>query len=266
MNISRRSLTTRSSVAGGLVAIALVTAVSPASAESTTTTTPPVRTTVAQPVRTTTSAPVRTSLGDRTEAGIAAAKLRCEAAVKERLVAIDRLTARVRIARELTPAHAAGINAYLSAAKSGLAALAGTIAADTDLVALTRHCTSVAEDYRIFALRVPQTHVIIVADAETGAAARLTKVADSLATAIDKAKAAGKNTAAAETALAQLRTHLTNATTQLSGVADKVMAFEPSDWNADHSILEAPSTAVRSARVELRAAAVAARSGLKALR
>jgi hypothetical protein len=244
MSTSRPSFKARSLAAVGICAVTVALATSPASAESTT---------VAPPVRTTVAPPVRTTVAGRPAVDSAATKVRCTAAIKARLVAIDRLTARVRVARELTDAHRRAINAYLTSARSGLEALATAIAADTDPVALEVHCAAIVTEYRIFALRVPQTHLVIVADAESAILTRMTRVAASLAAAIERAGNAGKDTAIAEEALGQLNAKLTEASAELEGVADKVVAVQPSDWNADNTILSGPSAAVRSARADLAA-------------
>ena len=57
---------------------------------------------------------------------------------------------------------------------------------------LADDCKAIVDGYRVFALRAPQTHLVIGADAETAAIAALDQVVPKLSTAIDQAAGAGK--------------------------------------------------------------------------
>src|SRR5205814_4632662 len=105
----------------------------------------------------------------------------------------------------------------------GLTTLESKIAGDTDAATLKTDCQAIFENYRVFALRAPQTYLVIAGDAESAITARLNDVVPKLSDAIDKAAAAGKNVDGAKTALADLQAKLSDAGTQSGGVANSVI-------------------------------------------
>ena len=91
-----------------------------------------------------------------------------------------------------------------------------------------------------FALRAPQTHLVIAGDTETFAVdqARRRRAAGS-PTPSTRPRAAGKDMTAAKAALADLQAKVADAANHADGLADSVIGYVPADYNADHGMLDA---------------------------
>ena len=190
---------------------------------------------------------------DRTR-DLTAEKARCTAAIDVRLAELTKVSATLNAAKNVTDAHKSTQTASLNAASSGLATLKTKIAADPDAATLKTDCEAIFAGYRVFALRAPQTHLVIAGDLETYTTNRVSGVVPKLSDAITKAAAAGKNVDAAKTALADLQAKLAAATTQAGGVADSVIGYVPADYNANHDLLNGARTQVKTAAADLKAA------------
>lgn len=197
---------------------------------------------------------------------LAVEKARCTAAIEVRLVALERVDTVLAGSRTTTTAHKDAQTASNTAAAADLDALAAAIAADTDTATLAAHCRSIVEDYRVFALRVPQTHLVIAGDAESSAVTKLGEVVPRLSDAIEKAAAAGKDMAAARAALADMQAKLAEAGRLAGGLADSVIGFVPADYNADHGVLDPARAAARAAAADLAAARDDARAIVAAVK
>jgi hypothetical protein len=188
------------------------------------------------------------------------AKAACTATITERTAELDRLTARVSGAKNLTSAHAASLGALITTAKTGLAGLATTITGDSDGPTLKADCQKVFTDYRVFALVSPQVHLTITADNEAAVITRLTTVSTKLADAITKHSATAKDPAGATAAQADMVSQLTAATTALTGVVDQLLVITPAQWNANHAVMQPVTSAIRTAHQDVKKASADAKT------
>jgi hypothetical protein len=185
---------------------------------------------------------------------LTAEKARCTTMIDVRLTALARLDTTLSGAKQITDAHRSTQTSSNTAAASGLGSLKTKIAADADAATLATDCKSIVEGYRVFALRAPQTHIVIAGDAESAAVTALNAAVPKLSDAIDKAAAAGKDVTAARAALADLQIKVADAATQANGVADAVIGLVPADYNANHGVLDSAHSAVKAGAVDLKAA------------
>lgn len=185
---------------------------------------------------------------------LVAEKVRCTAAIDVRLAALPRLNSSLGAAKNITDTHRGAQTASNTAAISGLGALKTKIGADNDPATLADDCRSIIEGYRVFALRAPQTHLVIAGDSEANAVTKLNDASTKLSDAIDKAAAAGKDMTAAKAALADLQAKLADAGSKANGVADSVIGFVPADYNANHALLDGARSNVKAAASDLKAA------------
>ncbi len=224
-------------IAAGAVALGLTVAT--ASAASATDTT-----TIASP---STTLRVRDLSAERT---------RCEAAIDARLAELTKIDTTLGAATHVSDAHKATQTTNNTAAASGLSTLRTKIAADTDQATLAADCKSIFETYRVFALRAPQTHLVIAGDVESYAVTKLDGVVPKLTDAIAKAQAAGKDVSGANAALADMQAKLADAASQANGLADSVIGYVPADYNANHALLSGARGKARAAATDLKAARV----------
>ena len=185
---------------------------------------------------------------------LAAARERCIADIDLRVAKLAALTAGLTSATAVTAGHRSAQQASLAAASSGLAQLDARVRADTDARTLKADCESVVADYRVFALRAPQTGYVIAGDAQAAAAARVQATVPALSDAIAKLAAAGKDVSAAQAALADLQAKLADATPKAQGLADSVIPFTPAGYNANKALLTAAHTTALRVRADLAAA------------
>ncbi len=204
--------------------------------------------------------------GTEREGDLSAAKARCVQAITVRHTEIAKLDSLVGSAPTLTDAHEGTIDAFLASSSSGLTALQATIEADTDPAALRAHCASIATDYRIFALRSPQVHLAIGGDREAAALARADELVPRLQAAIDAAAAAGVDVTEATATMAHLQSTIAHAESTLAGVVDTLLGYTPSDWNANHSLLDPITAAVRSVKTDITTAIADARAIIAGLK
>lgn len=154
-----------------------------------------------------------------------------------------------------TDGHVAGI---ITADQSGLAALGDEIAADTDPATLATDVRSIFTDFRIYAVVTPQANTA-TARGHIGTASRT--LSGDLASAdqlIAAAKSAGRDTAAAEAAAADMATQLDAATGPAQDAAAKVAALQPD--RGDTGVASANAAAVKAAHAELTSAGTALRA------
>jgi hypothetical protein len=190
-------------------------------------------------------------LGETTADDLEPTSARCVDAITTRLAAISAESHRVAVDPRLSDAHRTTLQSQLQADTTGLTALEAKIKAEIDPVKLNAECRSIFEDFRIFALVLPRTELVIAADNELFTAKRLAMVADQLQVMIDAANAAGVNTTKAAADLAALRAAVSDARSQATPIADAVLRLEPSDWNANPHVLDAASSAVHHGRDDL---------------
>jgi hypothetical protein len=137
------------------------------------------------------------------KAGASVATLRafgdCE--IARRFTTLDDVSSKLSASKVITSSDAAALQSEIGSTKSGLTSLKGTIDAETDVTALRADIVKIAADYRVYLLVVPQANLVNAADGVTAAQAKFATVNTNLTARIAAAKAAGKDTTAAQTAL-----------------------------------------------------------------
>ena len=190
----------------------------------------------------------------------------CE--IDRRLETLAQLDTRVAGAPQFTDLHKDQLRkvnnvnpASYEAERSGLRALKAKIDAETDLQKLREDIGDIAEDFRVYLLVVPKTHLVGGADAADKAAERLTQLASRLQELIDKAKGNGKDIKNAQALLDDLKSKTAQADTLVSPVAAAIMPLSPADWNGGTAgpALDAARGKLRQARDLLAAARADAR-------
>jgi hypothetical protein len=181
-------------------------------------------------------------------------KQACETAIDNRLSRISTLQQLVNGSQHVTADHRSTLLSQLSSAQSGLSALKTKIEGDTDATTLHADCRSIVDDYRIYVLVSPKVREVLVSDLETDVAARLTTIAARIQTAIDNAKAKGKDTTTAQDDLDQMKTAIASARSAIDGVASNVIDLTPSDWPGAHDTLVNGRQSLRTGRNDLHTA------------
>lgn len=194
-------------------------------------------------------------------------KERAQAAIDRRLDTLDRLTDRVDGAQHMTDSHKATLTGDYRAAANGLTGLGVEIAAASTAEELKVLVPLIATDYRVYLVIVPKSLEVAASDRIGVAVERLTDGANRLADAIDRAKAAGIDTSAAERWLISARDEIAEAKRTGVPVADDVIGLDASDWEEPaKSTLQEGKRRLDNARVDVRQAHGSLTKGVAALR
>jgi hypothetical protein len=190
----------------------------------------------------------------------------CEIARRD--TTLNALATRITASKTLTSADAAALSSIVASTKAGLAGLKTVIAAETDIPALKADIAKIAADYRVYVLVVPQANLVTAADTVIAAQAKFTKVNDALVARIAAAKAAGKDTTAAQTALDAMNASVTQAVGLATPIPAALLPLTVAQFNSGTAgpILASARTSLGQAREKLRAATASAKACRDALK
>jgi hypothetical protein len=193
----------------------------------------------------------------------------CE--IARRITTLDALAAKITGSKVLTSADASSLSGEVASTKTGLTSLKATIDAEADLTALKADVAKIAVDYRVYLLVMPKVNLVSAADGVIAAQTKFADVNTRLAARIATAKAAGKDTTAAQTALDAMNTTVTNAVGLAQPLPAKLLALTVAQQNAGTAgpIITSARTTLGQARDQIKAAladAKTCRDALKALK
>ena len=192
----------------------------------------------------------------------------CE--INRRMSTLTDLSARITSSKAMTPGHAATLQSEISSTRSGLTSLKATIDSETVLSALKADSVKIAADYRVYLLVVPQVNLVNGADGILAAQPKFVDVSTRLSARIAAAKAAGKDTTAAQADLDAMNAAVAKAVGLATPLPAALLPLTPAQYNGGTAgpILTNARAAIVSARDQLKAAVAAAnacRVALKAL-
>lgn len=177
-----------------------------------------------------------------------------------RLAALTRFDQSLTASAPLTDAHQATLHDLVTTDAAALTGLKAKVAGETTAAALQADAKAMVADYRVFILVGPKVRLTIANDAEVAAAVKLGKAHDTLATLVAKAKAAGKDTTAAEADLADMRAALDRAAADINGQVPALLAISAGpDGEAIRAAVAVVRKAMGAGRADLRTAAAKAR-------
>jgi hypothetical protein len=149
---------------------------------------------------------------------------------------------------------------------TGLTTLGTTIGAETDGTKFAAEVKSITAGYRVYALVLPQVHLVRAFDRLTGDALPNLQALDrDLKAAIAEQSAEGRNVAGAQAAVANLDAQISTIGHAATGASAKVLALTPAQWNANHGVVAPYRAGVTSAVAALHQADLDARTALKGL-
>jgi len=224
--------------AGALVAALAVSMAASGTAEAATSS---ATSTSAPPQNQSTSSP----------ATLAQIQAKAAAAITKRVDSLNAAVSKVD-ARPALGQDAATLAAYLQQDITPLQNLGAKIAADTTVSQAKADFADIFVDFRVYALVLPAARQAAVADAITVTA--LPKLTTFSTKAQQRVTENGQNDATVEQMIDSLNNDLSGAQSASSGVATTVLAYTPSQWNADHSLLSATKTSVQTATGDVKSA------------
>jgi hypothetical protein len=217
-----------------------------------------------------TVAPAGATGGDHQPSGPGAG---CLAPIDRRVKDVDKLVTKVESAYDVTPAHRSTLIGALRDARAGLVALRAEVvtlstpiltpqheeahegqAIDTSISpALAAACERVYADFRIYALRKPQVHLVLAADRVIGQRPLYSLLGSELQAAI-AASPTDPDVPEALRLLDDYRAKIASADVRTTGLADAVVGFGPGDWNDEPALLRPYLDTMRQVKLDLRSA------------
>jgi hypothetical protein len=178
----------------------------------------------------------------------------CE--IQRRFTTLDALAARVSGSKVLTSSDAAALSGEIGATRTGLTTLKATIDAETSIPALKSDVAMIATSFRVYLLVAPQVHLVSGEDGVVASQTSFAKVNTNLAARIAAAKAAGKDTTAAQADLDAMNAAVTKAVGLATPLPATLLALTPAQYNAGTAgpILTSARTALAQARDLLKSA------------
>lgn len=190
----------------------------------------------------------------------------CE--IGRRLTTLGQLSAAVGASKGLTTSDASTLTADIGADQSGLGALKTTIDSQTSLAALKLEITQIVTRFRVYVLLGPQVRLTIGADDVLALKPHFDGVSTTLSGRIAKAKAAGKDVTAAESALDAMNASVASAMALAAPLPGQLLALMPAQYNAGtaSAVLTTARANLVTARGDLKAAAQDAQNVLADLK
>lgn len=157
-------------------------------------------------------------------------KERADAAIERRLAALDRAAAKVRTNDHVTADHAAQLITHYIRASDGLNDLRRDIAQATTYEELRDLVPMIAEDYRVYLVILPKTHLVLASDRMADGVTRMSNAADGFLDAIERAEDAGYDMTEARKWLRVARDEIAEVNRTAVPVADDVVGLTAADW------------------------------------
>jgi hypothetical protein len=186
-----------------------------------------------------------------TPADLPAAKVYVEGLLKERVVTLEALTARVSASRGVTAPDKAELQADLSKDHSAMQVLQQQVPSDATCAALVANAETMVFDYRVYLVMTPQADLVLVADTESALASVGVHWEPGIQAAITYAANHGKDVAQAQQAFDDLKTQLTDALAQLQGLSATVLAQTPAGSPGNHTVFVAARDKCQAAFTDL---------------
>jgi hypothetical protein len=189
----------------------------------------------------------------------------CE--IQRRFTTLSALTTRIAGSKALTSSDAAALTGEIGATKTGLTSLKATIDADTSIPALKAEVARIATDFRVYLLVAPQVNLVSGADGVVASQTVFTKIDTNLTARIAKAKAAGKDTTAAQADLDAMKAAVAQAVGLATPLPATLLPLTPAQYNAGTAgpVLNSARPALVQARDLLKSAAQDAKACRAAL-
>jgi DNA repair exonuclease SbcCD ATPase subunit len=181
-------------------------------------------------------------------------KLRASNEIDRRINSLNQLLDRVNALKRLTADQKSGFVNELQSQISTLGSLKTKINADTDMTTLRTDVQSVITAYRIYALFIPQMHILSADDILTTTSSEFAAFAGKLQTRIDQMKSEGMDTSALQALMTDIQKKLADANTQLQNVVTTVVGLTPSGYPGNKSSLQSARSMLQTAHTDLETA------------
>ncbi|MCU0652764.1 MAG: hypothetical protein MUD10_00705 [Candidatus Pacebacteria bacterium] len=180
--------------------------------------------------------------------------------IENRLQELARISERVDSMKRVSADTKKSINSEIDTNIKGLKELMDRIATSTDAGTALKNEQLITKDFRIYNLVVPRGYIIASADRIQSLSEKISGLSEKLAAKVAELNAAGKNTAALESQLANIKTKVDAAIAAADAIQKSVSGLAPDQGN------RTTAAANREAMVKAREDARRATGSLKEAR
>jgi hypothetical protein len=200
-----------------------------------------------------TPAPTPVSSPRCTPGLVSDARQRVEANLAARAAQLNVLLAAVdNTANRLTTSDRQALdNDIATVGLPGIQALQRQVPLDTTCLQLWAAAQSMVYDFRVYVVMTPQTHLAIVMDGEVSIVGVFVSLEPTIASAIQRAQARGKDVTAAQAAFDDLKSQLGAAQRETTGQAAQILAQTPHGFPGSTPVFWAARTHAVNARRDL---------------
>ena len=185
------------------------------------------------------------------------------ARITGRIATLQALQLAVSDSAKLTSSDKSALSTLLSSDLSGLQALNTKISGETTVAAVRADEVVMVDDYRVYLLVAPKTHLSIVFDDEADVITKLQSVYSALSADLGKA---GGGTSTEQSELADMQSQINAAQTALNGEESTLLAIQPgADASTITGQLQPLRASAKSVRKDLGQAVTDARAVRAAL-
>ena len=213
-----------------------------------------------------TAGPVSATAKVKGAAGITKSITRADTELTRRITNLNQAAIRVSAMKNVSATQKSSIEASISTEIANLTTLKAKIDADTDAATLKTDVESITADYRVYALVLPQDHIIAATDRIGTIVAEMQQLGTKLSTRITEAQAAGKNVTAAQTAYTDMQAKVADASTQSQAAVSETQNLTPD--NGDATVAASNKAAIKDAVAKIKTATAdlkAARADVKTI-
>jgi hypothetical protein len=203
-------------------------------------------------------------------ASVTVASLRAfgECEISRRQATLAQLSSVIKASKALTPADESALNADVAAANSELARLKSNLDSEVTVAGERATIVQIVTRVRAYVLVVPQVRLTVAADDVLSLQPHLASLKSALADRIAQAQAAGKDVAAAQQSLDDMKTALDRAESLAQPWPARLVTLTPADFDSGVAgpRLQQARAALGSASAQLKLALADGRAILRDLR
>ncbi len=183
------------------------------------------------------------------------AKTQLNRAIDQRISRINRLITRINNTKRLSDTTKTALVELIQNDISSLTALKTQVSAATSVDVLKGQIKTLNKTYRTYAFYIPKIHLLGGADSAVTAFDELSQISTDLQAQITTAQAAGKDTTALETQLADMNAKITAGKAKAGEVTTQVTSISQTDTDSKVKLVAARNT-LKDASVLLRDARI----------
>lgn len=154
---------------------------------------------------------------------------KCDSEIDKRLIDLNKALTRINSLKKLSSDQKAQYSSEINTDISGLTSLKAKCDADIDLTTLRSDYNSIFTQYRIYAVFLPQIHLLTASDTMGVTADQLSDLANKLQTRISQAG----NPSNLTSLLSDMQAKIADSKTQYSDVESQVTPLTPQSFNTD---------------------------------